>query len=173
MRPFLVLVALLFAVSPAFADLYQWTDQQGVVHITDSLEKVPQAYRGKVRVIKEGVKEAGPALETTTPPPLTTEPGAELYGDQTLEWWRQSFNRKRTDIDQLQSSINAKTEFMTLFESGRRVGQIYTPDQVARYNLYRSEMPEDLRRLSELREEYEELQRRATIAGVPREIREQ
>jgi len=146
MRPFLVLVALLFAVSPAFADLYQWTDQQGVVHITDSLEKVPQAYRGKVRVIKEGVKEAGPALET---------------------------NRKTTDIDQLQSSINAKTEFMTLFESGRRVGQIYTPDQVARYNLYRSEMPEDLRRLSELREEYEELQRRATIAGVPREIREQ
>ncbi|HEY4706324.1 MAG TPA: DUF4124 domain-containing protein [Thermodesulfobacteriota bacterium] len=173
MRPLLVIIALFLAVAPAFADLYQWTDQQGVVHITDSLEKVPQAYRGKVRVIKEGVKEPGPSLETTTPPALSTEPEAQLYGDQTLEWWRQSFNRKKSDIDQLQTSINTKTDFMSLFESGRRVGQIYTPDQVARYNLYRSEMPEDLRRLSELREEYEELQRKATIAGVPKEIREQ
>lgn len=173
MKPVLVLAALLFAASPALADLYQWTDQQGVIHITDSLDKVPPAYRGKVRVVKEGVKEEGPSLEATTPPPLTAEPGAELYGDQTLEWWRQSFNRKRTDIDQLQTSINAKTEFMTLFESGRRVGQVYTPDQVARYNLYRGEMPEDLRRLSQLREEYEDLQRRATTVGVPREVREQ
>ncbi len=173
MRLLFVTIALLLAATPAFADLFQWTDQQGVVHITDSLEKVPQAYRARVRVIKEGAKEQGPSLEATTPPPLTADPGAQLYGDQTLEWWRQSFHRKRSEIDQLQTSINTKTDFMSLFESGRRVGQIYTPDQVARYNLYRGEMPEDLRKLSALREEYEELQRKATVAGVPREVREQ
>jgi hypothetical protein len=30
------------------ADIYRWTDEAGVVHITDRLEKVPEAYRSKV-----------------------------------------------------------------------------------------------------------------------------
>ena len=30
------------------ADIYRWTDDAGVVHITDRLEKVPDAYRSKV-----------------------------------------------------------------------------------------------------------------------------
>ena len=136
------------------------------------MEKVPQEYRAKVRIIKEEPKEGAPGLEMTTPKPLGAEPGNLLYGDNTLEWWRQSFIKKKNDINEMQSAISVKTQFMEVYEGGRRFGQVYAPEHVAQYNLYREELPEDLRKLTELRSEYEELQRRATIAGVPREIRE-
>lgn len=169
----ILLPAILFAflASPAFADLYQWKDERGVIHITDSMEKVPSKYRAQVRVFKEGpTEEIGP-VEAETPPPLQ-EKRDELYGDQTLEWWRQNFMRKREEIANLQSSISTKTQFLEVFESGRRFGQVYDNETVARYKILKEELPEDLRRLAELREEYEEFQRSATRAGVPKGIRE-
>ncbi|MBE7415565.1 MAG: DUF4124 domain-containing protein [Deltaproteobacteria bacterium] len=53
MRLIPFLFAALILAPPAYAELYYWTDGQGNVHITDSLEKVPQEWRGKVRVQKE------------------------------------------------------------------------------------------------------------------------
>lgn len=70
MRLFLVIVvALLFAAGTAVAQtslqsqtdnkgqqksyLYQWTDDRGVVHISDSLGNVPKKYRGKALKIEE------------------------------------------------------------------------------------------------------------------------
>lgn len=165
------LLIFLFA-GPALADLYQWKDERGIIHITDSMEKVPSKYRDEVRVFKEGPKEApSPDLDVTTPPSLEQE-AEELYGDQTLEWWRQSFQKKRSEISDLQSSINAKTQFLEVFESGRRFGQVFDTESVTRYKILKEEMPEDLKRLASLREEYSEFQDKATRAGVPREIRE-
>jgi len=177
------LLILLFAGS-AFADLYQWKDERGVIHITDSMEKVPSKYRDEVRVFKEGPKQApapeqeavpeedtGPDLDVTTPPSLEQE-AEELYGDQTLEWWKQSFQEKRSKINDLQSSINAKTQFMQVFEAGRRFGQVFDAESVTKYNIVKKELPEDLKKLALLREEYSEFQDKATRAGVPKEIRE-
>lgn len=172
MRLITVLVAMLFFTSPAFAELYYWTDGQGNVHITDSMEKVPQEWRGRVRVQKEEPAEKGPQFDAETPPPLTTEPGSVLYGDQTLDWWRLSLARKRAEIDQHQQAINVKTNFVEVFEAGRRFGQVFASEQVAKYNLYKEELPNDLRSLAGLREEYEELKRKARIAGVPKELRD-
>lgn len=167
------LLIFLFAGS-AFADLYQWKDESGVIHITDSMEKVPSKYRAEVRVFKEGPKEApytSPDLDMTTPPSLEQET-EDLYGDQTLEWWRQNFQKKREELSSLQSSINAKTQFMEVFESGRRFGQVFDTESVAKYNILKEELPQDLKRLASIREEYSEFQDKATRAGVPREIRE-
>lgn len=165
------LLILLFAGS-AYADLYQWKDESGVIHITDSMEKVPSKYRAEVRVFKEGPKETSfPELDVTTPPSLEQE-AEELYGDQTLEWWRQNFQKKRSEVSDLQSSINAKTQFLKVFESGRRFGQIFDTESVAKYKILKEELPEDLKRLALLREEYSEFQDKATRAGVPRAIRE-
>ncbi len=172
MRLMPVLLVSLILAPPAFAELYYWTDGQGNVHITDSLEKVPQEWRGKVRVQKEEEAQKGPRFETETPPPPPTEPGAVLYGDQTLDWWRLSLARKQSEINELQQAINVKTNFVEVFEAGRRFGQVFASEQVAKYNLYKEELPEDLRGLAALREEYEELKRQARIAGVPREIRD-
>lgn len=161
-----------FLAGPAFADLYQWKDERGIIHITDSMEKVPSEYRGEVRVFKEGPKEdSAPDLDVETPPSLEQE-AEELYGDQTLEWWRQNFQRKRSEINDLQASINAKTQFMEVFESGRRFGQVFDSESIAKYNILKEELPEDLKRLASLREEYSNFQSKATRAGVPRDIRE-
>lgn len=166
-------VLLVFFAAPAFADLYQWKDERGVIHITDSMEKVPQKYRDQVRVFKERPQEdRSPELETETPPVLEEKGQEDLYGDQTLEWWRQSFQKKREEISNLQTSINTKTQFLEVFEAGRRFGQIFDSESSAKYRIIKEELPEDLRRLAELREEYEDFQREATRAGVPKSIRE-
>lgn len=159
--------------SPALADLYQWKDEKGVIHITDSMEKVPAKYRGKVRVHKAGPRSEEAAPEADVQAPLAPdEKGEELYGDQTLEWWRQSFMKKREEISGLQASINTKTQFVEVYESGRRFGQIFDSESSARYRILKDELPGDLRRLAELREEYEEFQRKGMRAGVPKDIRE-
>lgn len=161
----------LFLASTAFADLYQWKDDTGVIHITDSMEKVPQEYRNQVRVFKEGAKEGEPSLDIESPPTLE-EQRQDLYGDQTLEWWRQNFQKKREELSNLQTSINTKTQFMEVYEGGKRFGQIFDNDSNARYKIIKEELPEDLRKLAELREEYEDFQRSAIRAGVPKGIRE-
>lgn len=163
--------ALLFLASPALADLYQWKDDTGVIHITDSMEKVPQEYRNQVRVFKEGAKEEAPPLDVESPPTLEEE-RQDLYGDQTLEWWRQNFQKKREELSNLQTSINTKTQFMEVYEGGKRFGQIFDNESNARYKIIKEELPEDLRKLAELREEYEDFQRSAIRAGVPKGIRE-
>jgi hypothetical protein len=110
-----------FLAAPAFADLYQWNDERGVIHITDSMEKVPSKFRGGVRVIKEGPSEApapeeeaapagdnGSVEDTTTDLDQAAPPAEEIYGDEPLGWWTQSFQDKRAEISGLQESIDAK-----------------------------------------------------------------
>lgn len=53
MHIFVLLCGLFFsAVTIASADLYQWTDENGVIHVVDESHQIPQAYREKVRVIE-------------------------------------------------------------------------------------------------------------------------
>lgn len=45
------IVVLLFALHPAFCpggDLYKWVDDEGVVHMTDTLSQIPAKYRDQV-----------------------------------------------------------------------------------------------------------------------------
>lgn len=41
------------SIPVAIADYYKYTDASGVVHITNTLESVPQKYRSKVKVISD------------------------------------------------------------------------------------------------------------------------
>lgn len=168
--------AIVFGASAfAHADLYQWKDKEGVIHITDDLEKVPEKYRDKMKV-RKSPKGKAQAPATTAPP--AAEPAqppqqkAELYGDYPLEWWMQNFSRIKRDVKSLEDSVADKKQFMSLFESGRRLGQTYSSSDVETYNRYKSELPEDEQRLLQLKDELDELRRKATIAGVPKEIRE-
>lgn len=170
---FLAAFLLAFSAGAAFADLYQWQDREGVIHITDDLQKVPEEFRGKVKVFKEETpKPAAPAPEAAEPErPATEERGEALYGEQTLEWWRQNIMKKRDEIQMLESSVTAKTQYIDIFEAGRRFGQTFGTTEVDTYNRYRQELVDDQRRLLELKNELDELRRRARVAGVPREVR--
>lgn len=53
--PMLLLISLIASAfaTEGLADLYRYTDRDGVVCMTNSLEKVPQRYRSSVKVIRE------------------------------------------------------------------------------------------------------------------------
>ncbi len=173
---------LLLSAGPASADLYQWKDEAGIIHITDSMEKVPSKYRDEVRVFKESPKESmapeeapaqdGTVIEPDEPLPLDV-PGEELYGGETLDWWSETLKEKRTEIDALQASVDSKTDFIRVFEGGRRFGQVYEAENVDKYKSYKKELPQELTRLQSLREDYAGLKERARRAGVPEGVREQ
>lgn len=172
---------LLIAGGPAMADLYQWKDESGVIHITDSEEKVPQKFRDQVKVFKEGPKQAEPTEEFVAPEEALPEIDPELdgpamaveeeYGGETLEWWTESFKEKRSEISDLQATIETKADFMRVFEGGRRFGQIYDRESVDRYKAYQKELPEDREKLDKLLEDLKEFEERARRARVPEEIR--
>lgn len=172
----MVAAALLMSAPMAFAELYEWKDRAGVVHLTDSIQNVPEEYRDGVKVHRETPKEKA---ETQEPAPTqpSEEPGAEpapldLYGDQPLEWWANAFTGKKAEINALESSMNSKKQFIGVFESGRRFGQVFEKSDVETYERYKQELAADEEKLSGLKEDLSELRRKATRAGVPREVRE-
>ncbi len=173
MKKFLVVPVLLMLLAPrAFADLYQWKDKDGIVHLTNDINTIPAEYQDKVKVFKTTPRPQAPApAPAQVPAPAPSGESAVLYGDRTLEWWKEAFNRKNQEIGELQSSIAAKKQYVDLFEGGRRFGQMYGATEVANYNKYKEELPEDEKKLSSLNDELDELRRKATSAGVPRYLR--
>ncbi len=154
----------------AFADFYQWQDRQGVVHIVNDIGKVPAEYRNDVKVFKSA-QPSGPAVIPAPAEQRAPESPGALYGDHTLEWWKEAFNNKNQEIDELQSSIAAKKQYIDLFEAGRRFGQIYGGSDIETYNKDVQELPEDEKRLAALHDELSDLRRKATDVGVPKYIR--
>jgi Domain of unknown function (DUF4124) len=68
MRISLLVCGLFFAVFPiAAADLYEWTDENGVIHVVDESRQIPPTYREKVKVFE--------SQNSRTPPsPLPLSP---------------------------------------------------------------------------------------------------
>ncbi len=169
-----VFLLVLFLPAHSPADLYRWTDDDGVLHITDDLGRVPEEERAAVKVFKSRPPgKAGPDEVR----PLTIERAddgrrrPELYGDQTLEWWVNTFRKKIGEVRKTESGLYTKKQFMEVFEGGRRFGQIYGEEEVAKYERFSQEVSDDESRLEEFEDELDELRRKATIYGVPREVR--
>ena len=90
----MIVMVLLVTAGTAFSQtdqqqtnyLYQWTDEQGVVHITDGLGNVPQKYRDKaLRMEQSKSKESGqPGQQGTYTPRVLDEEGANA--DAKAEW---------------------------------------------------------------------------------------
>jgi len=68
-----ILVLLIFA-SSAWATVYKWTDEGGVVNFADNLDKVPPAYRNdaeEVKTPKMPAQTARTATTSTNAPPIS------------------------------------------------------------------------------------------------------
>lgn len=179
-----VCMAFLLGPLPAFADIYHWTDEKGVLHLTDDLRNVPEEFREKVGVIKtkpaeegeggaEGAEE-GAVVEPAPPAEAGEgeEGGEELYGGQTLNWWKLQFHILRKEIETVEADYYEKKRFVEVYEKGRRFGQIFETNELYLYERYRKEIVWDEQRLEELRSEIEELRASARSAGVPKDVRQ-
>ena len=167
------IMVIFLSAAVCHADFYQWVDRSGVLHIADDLHKVPEEYRDRVKVFRtEARPEKKRGIEPTPPAPVT-EPKKELYGDRPLEWWVETFRQKTKEISELEKTYNNKKRYVEIFESGRRFGGvIYGDKEIELYNAYKKDLPELEKAINERKDELEELRRKATIYGVPRDVRE-
>ncbi len=173
-----LIVAALFTffnASLSYADLYRWVDKNGVLHIADSMKSVPEEFRDRVKVYRSSPppspKERLQQAPDGTQERAREEQKEELYGDHPLDWWKETFNKKRQDIAQAQDAYDAKRQFISLVDSGAQFGQVYGEAEIAKYSRYQKELPEDEKKVMALKDELSELVRKATIFGVPRNIR--
>ena len=162
------------AAGPAFADWYRWTDEEGVIHITDDFGRVPEKERGKAEVYlpaPPGELMGVDRGEARPPEPAYEKHKAgELYGDETLEWWKEHFDKLAKEIGEIESGLVAKKQYIDIFEGGRRFGQIYGDKEVETYKRFKKEVKEDEARVGKLRKKLAELRRKARIVGVPRAV---
>ncbi len=172
MRIFLfLLLVMVFIPSDCFGDFYRWRDKDGVIHIVDDLHKVPEEYRDKVEVFKTFPrKKAPPSPRVVIPPPPSPAKKKKTYGGYTFEWWVETIGEKRQELEDLETRYEEMKSFITVFESGRRFGQIYPQKDIDRYKEYKDTLPALEKEIEALRDELDRLIRKARAAGVPREV---
>jgi Domain of unknown function (DUF4124) len=114
MRWTIALLMVMFACSAAQAEVYEWLDGQGVVHLTDQLDKVPARYREKVKRRESASSEKVEVSPTPAPHPMTEsaprEEKVELYGGHDRNWWQANFKALRVERKDIQDKLPEKKE---------------------------------------------------------------
>ncbi len=175
MRLLLVVFISMIACNAAWGAVYEWVDSQGVVHMTDDPDKVPDRYRTKMKTRE--IETGGvipPAAASGNQP--AAGPAPEAKGDapdgvHDEGWWRASFTRARRDIKRLQDQIDTKKK--SLEELHRKRVLFQKPgDRIAYFSLA-DEIARDEERVKALRDYLATLEYQADGAGVPWEWRQQ
>lgn len=169
MRSFILFIGILVMCTVAHAATYEWTDNQGGLHFTDNLDKVPAKYLNKVRkvdvqpVIQEREQASQPAQQSIAPA------GQNMFGGHDEMWWRSSFKALHDEMKNLQDNLPGKRG--RLNELRRKFYIFSKPgDRIAYYDLY-AEIGNDEARITDLQKQLADLDGAATRAGVPREWR--
>jgi hypothetical protein len=102
MTGLLLVASLLFLCSAAGAQegsggLFTWTDKEGVVHMTDDLDKVPNEYRAKTQRIGNGGSGVAVVPEVQSPTaPATKDQGKGNDAALKAQWQSRMLDAKRT-----------------------------------------------------------------------------
>src|SRR5437660_7639859 len=90
--------------NPASAETYQWTDKDGNVGFTDSLEKVPPQYRKSAKRVEETKESTKTCQRVPTPPGRNnTMPPASTDQGDPYAGWRDRVQRVRAELDELKA----------------------------------------------------------------------
>lgn len=117
--------------------LYQWTDDRGVMHITDKLNNVPQRYRSRARAIEERpsapVDERSPAAAEPVDREEERERAAEAEADRKAEWqerlWSAKVRLQRAE-EQYRDLEQEKRTLLDRFGGGTSVVTLPSGQQV-------------------------------------------
>ncbi len=174
MKRYIFIVISLFLLLPSFvlADIYRWTDKEGIMHITDDMGKVPFEYREKISTMETDEPVKALKVRAVKNRRMKTESSElEVYGDHPLMWWRLSFVKLRSKIDSAKKELEQKEDFILMFRRGRRLGQHIKPKNIETFRRYEVEVPLIKERLLKNQKKMNDLRRRGRISGVPKEIR--
>lgn len=162
-----VLLVGLIACS-AYAAVYEWIDDAGVINFTDNRDNIPEKYRAKARVKDLSQEKNISVLKETSPPPAASgsSAGGTSYGGHDVEWWSSRLAVVRQEIKGIEDSLPDKREQLLRLQHRRRVFQ-KSSDRVA-YNEMKKEIEADEAKIRELQEKLVRLQNEASAAGVPK-----
>jgi hypothetical protein len=150
MKKFFIIILILFWGEWAFAQVYKWVDERGVVHFTDDILQIPDKYRGgaeKIGLSEEGVKSRKESE-------VSSKKKEDTYKDSLgrgEEYWKSRVEELRNKIKTLQERIeNLRMKYNELTErfndsksSAERVTLRNERDQV------RAEMEQNRNQLEE------------------------
>ncbi|MBI5683135.1 MAG: DUF4124 domain-containing protein [Deltaproteobacteria bacterium] len=163
-------LSLIFNFSPSHADIYEWVDDKGVANFSDDITKVPPVYKNRVKVHKQKSVVTAPSLKEKASEDSSPAKG-ELIGDYPLEWWKTQFEEKKKDISEIEKIIADQRRYIEIFQKGRRIGQIYSKEDIDVYNEYTKQIPLNEKKLEKLKKELEKYKKKALQSGVPRSAR--
>ena len=157
-----IALLLLAATPPAFADIYRWEDESGVLHFTDDLSSIPERYRGRVQEIQKAPPPPGkPGLSTIDgsaprfPADAPTPRTAEGNGSGTSPA-PSSRDSLESQAEQLRAKIGGKEQFIGGIDAKRSNilnplgNRIVSPEDLELYKKYSEELPGDRERLLEI-----------------------
>ena len=182
MLPMAICTLLLFTPSTSDAEIYKWTDENNVLHIVDSVHKIPEKYRktpSPDSPSKKNINRKAPNKPSAKSgaPPRTYKPaqkpptGENIYGGKSLEWWKGEFSGKRSSLAKLKMLLSEKQNFVDIYERGRRIGQIFDKKDISSYKKYTKEIPKDKKTIATLEKELKIFIKQARNASVPKSVR--
>jgi len=114
-RIFVIILFVLFISEIAFAQVYKWVDEKGVVYFTDDITQVPEKYRPKAE--RMGLSED---KEETKVEAESREKKGEAYRDRLgrgqdywkgrVEEWRRKLREAQVKLEALRVKYNELTE---------------------------------------------------------------
>lgn len=174
MRLVIAILITMFTFSAAWATVYEWVDQEGVVHMTDDADKVPSKYRKVMKAREIDTREVAtppPAPEgQTVGVPVLPPAQAESYGGHDENWWRASFREARESIRVFQDQIADKKK--SLDELHRKRVLYQKPGDRVAYFTLADEIAKDEETAKGLNADLARLNSKADGAGVPLEWRQ-
>lgn len=99
----------------AHSQLFEWTDDRGVVNFTDNPDRVPPKYRGKVRVLEDAKQE--PAAREEQQPvvaPAAAAPAVKLYDGKPAQWWKSQYATNKARVEQLRAKLPGLKEELAI-----------------------------------------------------------
>lgn len=121
------------AIGPAvlaFAVVYyEWTDDAGVIHLTDDVSKIPSKYRGRVQEVTVPDTQPSPENQPSdTPQPSspssTRTEDVDLKG-HNKQWWQQRLQEWRgRKATAEQNLAKARDRYNRLYSSHEPLGDV-------------------------------------------------
>jgi hypothetical protein len=107
--------------NPAAAESYQWTDKDGNVGFTDSLEKVPPQYRKSA----QRMEERGPSRTfQTVPSTPDSGPATSIESPSSEDFyaaWRSRLDTARAELEELKAKRQKAKEEYDISELDQQV----------------------------------------------------
>ena len=145
----------------ASAETWEWVDGQGIVSFTDDLQNIPRPYRKVARKI-DGGNPPAPQVPVSVGGEIPGDNSPHRYGDRTAPQWREAFTTQNGEIRRVDGELKEKHRLLQGSGTISRSDYLKLEDEIRQLNS----------RLNVLLARWEQLNKEATVASVPGELRQ-